>query len=138
MDNIIVVMFAAIISIGGLLLLIIVITRNGPRVLEKATYRSKWLAIESALGSDEASRHVAIMKADALLDRALRERGIRGATMGERMNQAKPLFSNNNAIWAAHKIRNKIAHEDDITIQDKTARQSLKAFKIALKDVGAL
>jgi hypothetical protein len=138
MDNIIIVMFAAIIIIGGLLLLVIIMTRKGPRVLDQSTYRSKWLAIESILGSDEATRHIAIIKADTLLDRALRERGVKGATMGDRMKQAKSLFSNNNAIWAAHKLRNKIAHEDDITIQDKTARQALKAFKIALKDVGAL
>jgi hypothetical protein len=67
---------------------------------------------------------------------ALKERGVRGNTMGERMKNSS--WSNANAVWAAHKIRNKIAHEADVAVDYDTARRALASFKQGLKDVGAI
>lgn len=138
MDSIIIFMFLAIIIVGGLLLAVIFLTRKGPKALSQANYRSKWLEIESSIGDGESSRQLAIINADKLLDCALRERSIKGNTMAQRMKNAKNIFRNNNAIWAAHKLRNKIAHEESVNIQPKTVKQALTAYKLALKDIGAL
>ena len=138
MDNIIIIMFLAIIIVGSLLLFVIFLTRKGPRVLNQAEYRSKWLKIESSISSNESSRQLAIINADKLLDHALKQRGIKGNTMAQRMKNSKNIFRNNNAVWAAHKLRNKIAHEDAVKVQPKTVKQALTAYKMALKDVGAL
>lgn len=138
MNSFVVIMVIGIIIVGIVMLGIIASTRRKAPGLDQEEFRSKWLKIEASIIDDEASCHLAILNADKLLDSALKARGFAGETMGERMKSARNTFSNNNAVWAAHKLRNQIAHEPDVTIKSKTARYALKAFKKALKDVGAL
>ena len=76
--------------------------------------------------------------ADKLLDHALKERGAKGETMGERMKTLQTTWSNANAVWGAHKLRNQVAHEPDVQLSYDLARRALASFKQALKDVGAI
>lgn len=138
MDNVIILLFSSVIVIGILLFSLIVWTRKAPKGIDIATYRAQWLAIESSLDDSENSRHMVVMKADKLLDAALKDHGVKGSTMGERMKAARSLFRNNNAVWAAHKLRNRVAHENNISVNPKTVQHALKAYKMALKDLGAL
>lgn len=138
MDSVVVIMFVVVLVIGVVLLTIIALTRKKPPGINQEEFRRKWLSIESSLTSDEASRHLAILNADKLLDAALKARGFKGTTMGERMKSARTTFRNNNAVWAAHKLRNQIAHESDVQIKPQTAKYALGAFKNALKDLRAL
>ncbi len=138
MNSLVTIMVVGIIIIGIIMLMVIATTRKRVPGLDQEEFRSKWLKIEASIIDDEASCHLAILNADKLLDTALKARGFAGETMGERMKSARSTFSNNNAVWAAHKLRNQIAHESDVNIKPKTARYALKAFKKALKDVGAL
>ncbi len=138
MNSLVVVMVIGIIIIGIVMLAVITMTRKKVPGLNQEEFRAKWLKIEGSLIDDEASGHLAILNADKLLDAALKARGFPGETMGERMKSARTTFSNNNAVWAAHKLRNQIAHESDVSIKTKTVRYALQAFKKALKDVGAL
>ena len=131
--------FAAILVIGALLLATMTLTKKGGAKLDVDKYRSKWLAIENQLKRDEVSSfHLCVLNADKLLDQALRERGIKGETMGERMKTIKDTWTNANAIWTAHKLRNQIAHESDVQVSYDDARRALASFKQALKDVGAI
>ncbi len=77
----------------------------------------------------------AVLKADKLLDFALNKAGFKGS-LGEKMKQAKAVFRDNNALWSAHKLRNRIAHEIDITVSTQQANTALKAFKKAFSDLG--
>lgn len=139
MDGTLLAFMIGILVVGILLIVVISLTKRGPVGLDVEKYRSKWLQIEASLKRDEqASYHLAILNADKLLDQALRERGIKGETMGERMKAAKNTWKNANAVWSAHKLRNQIAHESDIHIQYDEARRALAGFKQALKDVGAV
>lgn len=128
---------AAVLIVGALLLAVITMTKGGSRQLDVDKYRSKWLQIEQKLTRDDAASHqLCILNADKLLDQALKDKGVQGATMGERMKVAK--WSNANAVWAAHKLRNQIAHESDVKVDYDTARRALAGFKLGLKDVGAI
>lgn len=130
-------LFAAILIFGGLLFAVIALTKKGPRGLDIELYRSRWLAIEQALKRDDENTYqLCVLDADKLLDLALQERGISGKTMAERMKQMK--WTNANQIWAAHKLRNRIAHESDVKLSYDNARRALIGFKQALKDVGAI
>lgn len=131
--------FAAIFFFGGLLWVTILFSKRGPKQLNVEEYRCEWLEIEKKLSRDnEDSNHLAILNADKLLDKALRERGISGQTMGERMKQLQKTWKDANAVWSAHKLRNKIAHESSVRIDYNATRRALSAFKQALKDVGAI
>lgn len=139
MDGSIIFFFAAILIVAGLLLAVITLTKKGTAQLDVDKYRVKWMAIEQQLQRDhEASYHMTILNADKLLDLALKERGIKGETMGERMKNAKDTWQNANAVWGAHKLRNQIAHEADVRIGYDDTRRALAGFKQALKDVGAI
>lgn len=131
--------FAAIMMFAGLLFTIITLTKRGPRHLDVERYRTKWMEIEQKLRHDDAASHqLCVMNADKLLDQALIERNIGGQTMGERMKSYQKSWSNANAVWSAHKLRNQIAHESDVKINYDTARRALAAFKQGLKDLGAV
>lgn len=131
--------FSAILIFGGLLFAVISMAKNSPRTLDVEKYRSRWMAIETKLSRDnEHSYLVCVLEADKLLDQALREKGVSGKTMAERMKQCQGKWTNGNGVWAAHKLRNRLAHETDVKIDYERSRQALVAFKQGLKDVGAI
>ena len=131
--------FSAILIFGGLLFVVISLAKNSPRTLDQDKYRSRWLSLENCLKKDDQNSYLAcIMNADKLLDQALRERGLSGKTMGERMKQYQGKWTNGNGVWAAHKLRNRLAHEPDAQVDYERARQALVSFKQGLKDVGAI
>jgi len=137
--DIILAFFIGILVIGILLIVVISVSRRGAATLDVEKYRSRWMAIESQLKRDETlSYQLAVLNADKLLDKALKERGFRGETMGERMRAAKETWSNANSVWSAHKLRNQIAHEHDARVTYDDARRALSGFKQALKDIGAI
>lgn len=139
MDGTFFAVFAGVLIIGALLIAAISLSKKGAIQLDVDKYRSKWLSIENQFKRDEeSSYHLCVLNADKLLDQAMRERGIKGETMGERMKTLQTTWSNANAIWTAHKLRNQIAHESDVRVSYDDARRALVSFKQALKDVGAI
>lgn len=129
----------AIIIIGILVFIAISITGNKNYEFDKEEYQTDFLAIENSLSKDnELSFNAAVIEADKLLDKALMEMGLPGKTMGERMKSASNKFSSNNSIWYAHKMRNMIAHERNFKVDYNKASHALKAYRQALKDLGAI
>lgn len=139
MDSTVIFFFAGVLIIGGLLLAVMTVAKKGQSQLDVDKYRSRWLAIEQQLTKDNpATYNLCILEADKLLDHAMRARGLKGETMGDRLKNSKNIWSNRNAIWSAHKLRNQIAHEADVDVNYDDARRALAGFKRALKDVGAI
>lgn len=137
MDSVIF-LLAAIIIIGVLLFAVVTLSKKGG-ALDVEKYRTRWMTIEQSIAKDnESSCHMAVLNADKLLDQALRESGVKGQTMGDRMKFAREKWSNRDAVWAAHKLRNKIAHESDVRVSYDTTRRALAGFKQGLKDLGAI
>lgn len=135
----IVFVLAAILVVAALLFLVILLTKKTPARLDVEKYRIDWLKIEQKLKKDDiSSYHLCVLNGDKLVDRALRERGVKGATMGERMKNNKDVWTRRNDIWEAHKLRNRIAHESDVSVGYDEARRALMGFKQALKDLGAI
>jgi hypothetical protein len=139
MNSLVLIMFITIVIIGIALLVVISLTRRGARrVLDQEKYRSRWLAITQQVGDTPGSWQFAIITADKLLDSALKDRGVAGTTLGERLKNAKPHLSNIDSVWRAHKLRNRIAHDDGVAVTKRQASEALKIFKRALMDLGAL
>lgn len=138
-DGLMVIFLLGIVLVGGAILFLLTHGRKNGRNLDVDKYRTQWLKIERQLIRGEVSSyHLSILNADKLLDQALRQRGLSGQTMGERMKAAKDMWTNANNVWAAHKIRNRIAHEPEVNVRYEDARRSLAAFKQGLKDLGAI
>ena len=135
----VVLLILAIIFIGILVFIAITITGNKAYEFDKEEYQADFLTIENSLSKDnELSFNAAVVEADKLLDKALMEMGLPGKTMGERMKAASNKFSSNNSVWYAHKMRNAIAHERNFKVDYNKASHALKAYRQALKDLGAI
>ncbi len=120
------------ISLALVLLLMVVTKLTHPR-LNKHHFQKKWEEIES-----ESNMQMAVIKADSLLDEALRHANIKGSTMGERLNNSRGLLRDINGAWSAHKMRNRLVHETAGNSGQAEAKRALGNFKKALKDLGAL
>lgn len=128
-----------VLILAVVLILYISVTRKESPGLNREKYQARWLEIENSIDrTNMAACHLAILNADKLLDQALKDRHFAGEKMAERMKAADKKWTKANHVWAAHKIRNKLAHEPDVKISYELALQSLGAFKQALKDLGAI
>jgi hypothetical protein len=133
------ILIAAIVVMGVLLFALITMTKKGNNQLDVEKYRVRWLTIERQFKKDEeSSYHLAVLNADKLFDHAMKEKGFPGKVMADRLKNAGDRLSDKDAVWRAHKLRNKLAHEPDFTASYDEARRALVAFKAALKDLGAI
>jgi len=131
-------LFFVILIIGGAIFLAIATGAGRRSHLDKKYYQKQWQEITSSVSTDSSTQQFAILQADKLLDRALKEKGYSGATMAERMKKANNAFSQRDAVWLAHKLRNRIAHEDNVRINPVWTEKALRSFQRGLKDLGAL
>jgi len=102
-----------------------------------AQLSSHWSSIESHLGST-ATLALAVSEADKLLDAAMQAAAIPGQNMGERLKQARTVFSGGvyQSIWDAHKLRNSLAHEVGTALSYQQAAQAVSTFRTALQEIG--
>jgi mannitol-specific phosphotransferase system IIBC component len=139
MDQTLMFFLATVLIVAGLLFAFMTLSKKGPKAVNVDKYRTRWLTIEQQLKKDEVNSYsMVVINADKLVDQALMDRGYGGQTMGERMKKAQTKWSNVNAIWTAHKLRNQIAHEPDVRVSYDDTRRALASFRQALKDLGAI
>ena len=134
-----IILILAVLFVALVLLVLMSITRRGKHGLDQEKYRIEWMKIENSLDRNNMMTYqMAIMNADKLLDNALRDIGLDGDSMGDRLKIAGKKFSDVNQVWAAHKLRNRIVHETDIQIKLMTAKKALYIYKKSLKELGAI
>ena len=139
MDGGVVNFILAILIVAVLIFVAILLTGKRSYTFNKQVYQTKFLTIENKLNQNNAATFMTtVIEADKLLDKAMMEMGIPGKTMGERLKKSGDKFSNLNAVWRAHKLRNALAHESDLEISYKQAYNALQVYKQALKDLGAI
>ena len=139
MDGGVVTFIIAILVVAVLVFIAILLTGKRGYHFNVENYQARFLAIENKLSStNPATFMTTIIEADKLLDRAMTEMGVPGKTMGDRLKKCGSRYSNLNAVWRAHKLRNAIAHETDLEISYKQAANALEVYKQALKDLGAI
>lgn len=139
MDGGVVTFIIAILIVAVLVFVAILLTGKRGHRFNIEQYQAKFLEIENGLKQENpASYMTCIINCDKLLDKAMIEMGAPGKTMGDRLKRIGGKFTNLNAVWRAHKLRNAIAHESDIEISYKQAMNAVNVYKQALKDLGAI
>ncbi len=129
----------AILIVGILIFVAILLTGKRGYHFNVEQYQARFLEIENGLKQDNtASYTTSVINCDKLLDKAMIEMGIPGKKMGDRLKKAGEKFTNLNAVWRAHKLRNAIAHESDLEVSYKQASNAVAVYKQALKDLGAI
>jgi hypothetical protein len=124
----------ALLLVTGLLLVVIMVIAliSKPR-LDKNYFAKHWVEIEN-----EPSPMSALIKADTLVDEAMKRAHIKGATMGERLKKGGAHFKDINGLWSAHKLRNRLVHEPGAEVSQADLQKALQQLKKSLKDLGAL
>jgi len=128
----------AIIIFG--IIVLAIINRLGKiphRHLNQQYFEAKWLELLARVKTPEGMM-LAIIDADKLLDEALKKRGFSGKTTGERLVAAQRSLSDNDGVWYAHKLRNRLVHEPNVTLKKREAQNALAGFKRGLRDLRAL
>lgn len=139
MDSSILFLLVAILLVGILVFIAIWFTGHHSHQFDIESYQTDLLSIENSLNKDNTlSYNACVIEADKLLDKALAEMGTPGKTMGERLKRSGQRFSQLNAVWYAHKLRNQIAHERGFSLQYHQAKHALATYRQALKDLGAI
>ncbi len=96
----------------------------------------EWKRIEARLASNILSeRKVAILEADAFVDRVLSELGYPGKDAGERFHAISPShFSGLGGLLEAHDIRNRIVQEKDFPFESSEAVRILNLYRSILDE----
>ena len=129
----------AILIVAVLVFVAILLTGKHGHKFNVEAYQTKFLTIENKLNKENPATFMnAVINADKLLDKAMIEMGVSGKTMGDRLKKIGDKFTDMNAVWRAHKLRNALAHESDLEITYKQAATALIIYKQALKDLGAI
>jgi len=100
-------------------------------------FTRRWRDLQK-MCADASTWPLAIIDADKLVDEALKKSRVKGKTMGERLVTAQRSLSDNDGIWYAHKLRNKLVHEQYDKLRERDVKDALIGFRQALKDLGAL
>jgi hypothetical protein len=131
--------FLAVIIIFGVIVLAL-LTKFAPRRqsrLDQRFFQEQWAELLARVKTPEGMV-LAVVDADKLLDHALKKHHFKGKTMGERLVSAQRMISDNDAVWYAHKLRNRLVHEPNVKLKKKEAQAALAGFRQGLKDLGAL
>lgn len=126
-------LIGSIVILLVLVLIILLIAHRGKPRMNTKHFERHWERIEENTNYSQA-----VVKADGLLEEALKVAGIKGGTTGERLNNAVGFLRDLNGVWAAHKLRNQLVHETDVNPTAIECQKALRRYKKALKDLGAL
>jgi len=88
---------------------------------------------------DEANYKLAVIEADKIFDNLLKRIGYQGDDMGERLKQiTSAQLANIDEIWHAHKVRNRLVHEENFQLKEYEAKRVIEIYKRALDDLEAI
>jgi hypothetical protein len=105
--------------------------------LNQEYYQKRWSELLTKVKTQDGMA-IAIIDADKLLDEALKKKHFKGKTMGERLVSAQRSLSDNDAVWYAHKLRNRLVHENNVKLKKSHVQRALAGFRQGLRDLGAL
>ena len=123
---------AAVIICAVFIVILVALRREKFSASDARLVVREWEAIRQKAHHD-ARR--AIFDADKLLDFLLKKKGFQGS-LGDKLKQAHSYFTNLDAVWAAHKLRNRIAHEMGFEVTEGETQKALSAYKQGLWDLG--
>lgn len=111
--------------------------KRGNARLNYSKFRERWRSVGEKCHDQNLWRD-AVIEADQLLDDALKKRGFKGGSMGERMVSARQSLTDNDSAWFAHKLRDKLVHDEHVELTRPVVQKAVKGARQALKDLGAL
>jgi len=145
--------YLIIVLVGGIILYAVIESGSGKKrrygrpvassrgyrgAIDQSEIKARWATIMATSGTGASGLKSSLNEADKLLDHVMKQAGYSGERMAERLKLAGPRFTDQNAVWRAHKLRNALAHEIGFDLVPSQAKEALRDFEQALKDLQAL
>jgi hypothetical protein len=112
--------------------------RRRTKKLDVEDYTKRWSRLQKMCATRKTWPQ-SIAEADALLDRALKQRRYKGKTIGERLVAAQHDLTANDKVWFSHKYSKQLGEGVDVrTLKKNEMAEALMGFRQALRDLGAL
>ncbi len=104
------------------------------------SYGKHWGEIwKKAFSAPPQSLTLAIVAADNLVGDALRDLGLEGEHIADRLEKLNPReVKTLNSLWRAHRVRNDLVHTTGFEIKESEATEILNIYESFLKELGAL
>ncbi len=115
--------------LGALFLFFVIIflsKKKGIKGYAKARIEKQWEHVESI--EQPAQR---VLEADSVLHEVFKELGYKGS-LGNCLKRCGKKLPNEDDVWKAHKLRNRIAHTVGMQVSDKDAARAVQAFRRAV------
>ncbi|MEX0932126.1 MAG: hypothetical protein WDZ81_00785 [Candidatus Saccharimonadales bacterium] len=128
--------YLGIIVFGGLMFLLMRLPTTSKGKLDLNLVKRRWSEVEEGVKKSGAGRKQAVIEADKLLDYVLKQQGYNGQTMAERLKKAENTLHDKEAVWQAHKLRNRLVHETDADLMGDMGKRDVAAIKQAINDLG--
>jgi hypothetical protein len=109
--------------------------------VDTAETKARWETIMATSKTGASGLKSSINEADKLFDHVMKQLGIPGHTMGDRLKAGRSRFTNYdtyNSVWRAHKLRNSLAHDVGFDLVVSQANEALHDFERGLRELGAL
>lgn len=102
--------------------------------------REEWEQIKKeSESSPPQSLSLAIIEADNLVDKTLKDLGLKGSHMADRLEQLDSRdIKNLDNLWQAHRVRNDLAQSRGPELNEIDAKIFLEYYEDFLKEVGVL
>ncbi len=104
--------------------------------LDAELVRQRWTEIAHMQGQGAMGLKNALMEADKLLDYVMQAQGFTGENMGDRLKRHGDRFSDLNGVWAAHKLRNQVAHDIHVDIVKPQVTNAIASLGRGISDLG--
>jgi hypothetical protein len=108
--------------------------------LRTEVFRERWQSVirRVNLASPESMR-LAIIEADGVVDAILKDVGISGEHMADRLMRIAPeSLLSLNRLWRAHRLRNELVHTPGFTLSAEEAKKIIEDYESFLKEIGIL
>ncbi|PIR53842.1 hypothetical protein COU75_03875 [Candidatus Peregrinibacteria bacterium CG10_big_fil_rev_8_21_14_0_10_42_8] len=110
----------------ALLSILVVAFRIGRRkTLSSVTCANIWKLWERVESLDDHNQKV--MEAEKVVDVLFKELDLRGS-FATKLKEVEAYIPDKEYVWAAHKLRNQIAHEPGFDARSRDAKLAVKAF----------
>ncbi len=108
--------------------------------ITKGQIEERWKGVRAALaqGTREGMRS-AILEADSIVDNILKDAGVGGQTMADRLEKlSAKKFTSQKGLWQAHRVRNEVAHAPDFELSLAMAQRAIGQYEAFLKELNLL
>ncbi|MGC9611098.1 MAG: hypothetical protein ABSE68_02670 [Minisyncoccia bacterium] len=115
-------------------------TEEVKSVFDVQRYEKHWEEIiKKSPSSPPQSFTLAIVAADNLVGDALKDMGLEGEHIADRLEKLNPReIKTLNSLWRAHRVRNDLVHTTGFEIKESEAKEVLEIYASFLRELGAL